>query len=69
VRVYENRVAEENIWTVENEVTGGWRKLKNKELRNCTLCHNSNNQVRRMRWAGQVAYLREKKNTSRIKET
>jgi hypothetical protein len=32
--VFENKCAEENIWTKENVVTGGWRKLHNKEM-----CH------------------------------
>jgi hypothetical protein len=55
LRVFENGA--ENIWTKEDGVTGGWRKLHNMELHNL---YSSPSIIRiiesrRMRWAGQVA--------------
>jgi hypothetical protein len=47
-----------------DEVTGGWRKLHNEELRDLY----SSNQViksRRMRWAGHVARMGEKRKSCR----
>jgi hypothetical protein len=51
-----------------DEVTGGWRKLHNEELHNL---HSSSSIIRmiksrRMKWAGHVARMEEKKNTYRI---
>jgi hypothetical protein len=43
-----------------DEVTGGWRKLHNEEL------HSSMIKSRRMRLAGHVARMREKRNAYRI---
>jgi hypothetical protein len=45
-------------------VTGGWRKLHNKELHNL-YCSRSIIRIiksRRMRWAGHVAQMGEKRN-------
>jgi hypothetical protein len=49
-------------------VTGGWRKLHNEELHNL---YSSPSIIRiiksiRMRWAGNVARMREKRNAYRI---
>jgi hypothetical protein len=49
-------------------VTGGWRKLQNEELHNL---YSSPSIIRiiksrRMRWAGHVARMGEKRNTYRI---
>jgi hypothetical protein len=51
-----------------DEVTGGWRKLHNKEL--CDLYSSPSIiriiKSRRMRWAEQVAQMGEKRNTYRL---
>jgi hypothetical protein len=49
-------------------VTGGWRKLHNEELHNL---YSSPSVIRiiksrRMRWAGHVARIREKRNVYRL---
>jgi hypothetical protein len=51
-----------------DRVTGGWRKLHNEELRNL---HSSPSiiriiKLRRMRWAGHVARMGEKRNIYRL---
>jgi hypothetical protein len=51
-----------------DEVTGRWRKLHNEELRDM---HASSSIIRRfkskrMRWAGHVARMGEKKNVYRL---
>jgi transcription termination factor 2 len=51
-----------------DEVTGGWRKLHNEELRDL---YSSPSIIRimksrRMRWAGHVARMREERNTYRL---
>jgi hypothetical protein len=49
-------------------MTGGWRKLHNEELHN--LCSSSDiiriMKSRRMRWAGHVARMGEKRNVYRL---
>jgi hypothetical protein len=51
-----------------DEVTGGWRKLHNEELHNLYSSPNVNRMIksRRMRWAGYVARMGEKKIAYRI---
>jgi hypothetical protein len=51
-----------------NEVTGGWRKIYNEELHNLYLSPITIRMImsRRMRQAGQVACMGEKKNVYRI---
>jgi hypothetical protein len=51
-----------------DEVTGGWRKLHNEELRDL---YSSPSLIRiiksrRMRWAGHVARMGEKRNAYRL---
>jgi hypothetical protein len=50
-----------------DEVTGGWRKLHNKELHDL---YSSPSIIRiksrRMRWAGHVARMGEKRNAYRL---
>jgi hypothetical protein len=51
-----------------DEVTGGWRKLHKEELNDL---HSSPSIIRiiksrRMRWAGHVARMREKRNAYRL---
>jgi hypothetical protein len=42
-----------------DEVTGDWRKLQNEELHNL---YSSPSIIRRMRWAGHVTRMGEKRN-------
>jgi hypothetical protein len=58
-RVFENRVLRRIFGLKRDEVTGEWRKLHNKELRDL---YSSPSIIRiiksrRMRWAGQVARM------------
>jgi hypothetical protein len=50
------------------EVTGGWRKLHNEELHNLYSSPSIIRMIRsrRMRWAGHVARMREKRHAYRI---
>jgi hypothetical protein len=47
----------------KDEVTGGWRKLHNEELRDLYSSPSINRmtRTRRMRWEGHVARTREKR--------
>jgi hypothetical protein len=51
-----------------DEATGGWKKLHSEELHN--LCSSQSiitmTKSRRMRWAGHVARMGEKRNACRI---
>jgi hypothetical protein len=51
-----------------DEVTGGWRKLHNEELHSLYSSPSIIRMIksRRMRWAGYVARMREKRNAYRI---
>jgi hypothetical protein len=66
LRVFENRVLRRIFGLKRNEVTGGWRKLRNKELRDL---YSSPSIIRmksrRVRRAGHVAQ-RAKTNTYRL---
>jgi hypothetical protein len=66
--MFENRVMRRIFGPKRNEVTGGWRKLHNEELHN--LCFSPNIiriiKSRRMRWAGHVARMGEKRNVYRL---
>jgi hypothetical protein len=68
LRVFESKVLRRIFGPKRDEVTGGWRKLHNEELRD--LCPSSSIirmiECRRMRWAGRVARMREKRNTYRL---
>jgi hypothetical protein len=66
--VFENRVLRRIFGPKRDEVTGGWRKLHNEELHNL---HSSPSVIRmiksrRMRWAGHVARMGEKRYAYRI---
>jgi hypothetical protein len=61
LRVFENRVLKRIFGPKRDEVTGGWRKLHNKELHGL---YSSPSIVRvikarRMRWVGHVARMGE----------
>jgi hypothetical protein len=68
LKVFENRV----LWIIfgpkRDEVTGEWRKLHNDELNDLYLSPNIVRVIksRRMRWAGNVAGLGEKRDAYRV---
>jgi hypothetical protein len=66
--VFENRVLRRIFRPKRDEVTGEWRKLHNEELRDL---YSSPRIIRiiksrRMRWAGHVACMGEKRNSYRL---
>jgi hypothetical protein len=68
LRVFENRVLRRMFGAKRDEVTGGWKELHNEELHDL---HSSpsiirNMKSRKIRWAGHVARLGEKKNAYRL---
>jgi hypothetical protein len=68
LRVFENRVLRKISRPKRDEVTGGWRKLHNEEFHNL-YCSPSIIRIiksRRMRFAGYVARMGEKRNAYRI---
>jgi hypothetical protein len=66
--VFENRVLRRIFGPKRGEVTGEWRKLHNEEL-NYLYCSPNMVQVmksRRMRWAGHVASMAERRGVYRV---
>jgi hypothetical protein len=66
--VFENRVLRKIFGPKRDGVTGGWRKLHNEELNNL---YSSPSIIRiiksrRMRWAGNVARMGEKRKVYRL---
>jgi hypothetical protein len=66
--VFGNRVLRRIFGPKRDEVTGPWRKLHNEELRDL---YSSSSIIRliksrRMRWAGHVARLADKRNAYRL---
>jgi len=62
-----NRVLRMISGLKREEVTGDWRKFRNKELHD--LCFSPNTIrmiIRNVRWAGHVARMEEKKYTCRV---
>jgi hypothetical protein len=66
--VFENRVLRRIFGRKRDGVTGGWRKLHNEELHNLysTTIIIRIIKSRRMRWAGHVARMGEKRNVYRL---
>jgi hypothetical protein len=62
LRVFESRVLRSIFGPKWDEVTGGWRKVHNEELRDLYSSPSiiSIIKSRRMRWAGHVARMGEK---------
>jgi hypothetical protein len=62
--VFENRVLRRIFERKRDEVTGEWRKLHNEALRDLFSSPSIIRIIRsrRMRWAGHVARIREKRN-------
>jgi hypothetical protein len=68
ISVFGNMVMRRIFRTKRDEVTGGWRKVHNEELHNL---YSSPSVIRmfksrRMRWAGNVARMLEKRNVYKI---
>jgi hypothetical protein len=68
LRVFENRLLGSIFGPKRDGVTGGWRKLHNEELHNLYTSASITRIVksRRMRWAGHVARMGEKRNVYRV---
>jgi hypothetical protein len=67
LRMFENEVLKRIFGPKRDEVTGGWSKLHNEELH----VYSSSSIIRmiksrRIRWAGHVARMGEKRNVYRI---
>jgi hypothetical protein len=64
LRVFENRVLRRTFGAKGYEVRGGWRNVNNEELH--SLCSSLNIikviKSRRMKWAGHIARMWEKRN-------
>jgi hypothetical protein len=68
LRVFENRVLRKIFGPKRGEVTGEWRKLHNEELPDLYSSPSIMRitKSRRMRWAGHVARMEEKRNANRL---
>jgi hypothetical protein len=68
LRVFENRVLRRILDPKRDEVTGEWRKLHNEELNDLYCSPNIVRVIKskRMRWAGHVAHMEEKKGVYRV---
>jgi hypothetical protein len=66
--VFENRVLKRIFGPKRDEVTGGWRKLHNEELRDLYSSPSIIKIIksRRMRWAGHIARMGEKRHAYRL---
>jgi hypothetical protein len=64
--VFENRVLRRIFGPKRDGVTDVWRKLHNEELHNLYASPIRIMKSRRMRWAGHVARMREKRNVYRL---
>jgi hypothetical protein len=66
--VFENRVLRRIFGPKRDVVTGGWRKLHNEELHNLYASPSIIRIIksRKMRWAGHVARMGEKRDVYRL---
>jgi hypothetical protein len=68
LRVFENRVLRRIFGLRRDEVTGDWRKLHNEELNDLYCSPNIVRVIksRRMRWAGHVASMGDRRDIYRV---
>jgi hypothetical protein len=68
LRVFENRALRGIFESKRDEVRGEWRKLHNEELNNRYSSPNNLRAIksRRMRWAGNVAWIGEGRDVYRV---
>jgi hypothetical protein len=68
LRVFENRVLRGIFGPKRDETTEDWRKLQNEELHNLYSSPNIIRMIklRRIKWAGHVARMGEKRDVYRI---
>jgi hypothetical protein len=68
LRVFENRVLRKIFWPKRNEVTREWRKLLNEGLHDFYPFPSVIRVIKsnRMRWAGLVAWMGQKRNAYRL---
>jgi hypothetical protein len=68
LRVFENRMLRRIFGSKRDEVMGGWRKPHNEELRGLYSLPSIIRMIklRRIRWAGHVAQMGEKRNVYRL---
>jgi hypothetical protein len=68
LRVFENKVLRRIFGPKRDEVSGGWRKLHNEELRDLYSTQSIIRIIkpRRMRWAGHVAPMGENRNAYKL---
>jgi hypothetical protein len=68
LRVFENRVLRRIFGPKRDEVTGEWRKFYNEELHDLYSSASITRiiKLRRMRWAGHLARMGEKRNAYRL---
>jgi hypothetical protein len=68
LRVFENRVLRGICGPKRDEVIGDWRKLHNEELHNLYCSPSIIRMIKssRIKWAGHVACMGEKRNAYRI---
>jgi len=68
LRVFKNRVLRRIFGPKRGEVTGEWRKLHNEELNDLYCSPNIVWVIkwRRMRWAGHVAHIGERRGVYRV---
>jgi hypothetical protein len=68
LKVFENRALRRILGLKRNEAMGGWKKLHNEELHNLYSLPNiiGMTKSRRMRWAGHVACLVDKRTPYRV---
>ena len=65
LRVFENRVLRRIFGPKRDELTGEWKKLHNEEL-NDLFCSLNIFRAIKMRWAGHVACMAERRGVYRV---